>query len=66
MSLNLLAILLPPLAVLRCGRSGQFRVNLLLTALFWFPGVVHALWIVSEHCPDERAYYVSSALRPRR
>jgi len=66
MPLNLWAILLPPLAVWRCGRRGPFRINLLLTAFFWFPGVVHALWVVSEHCPDERAYYVSTALRGRR
>src|SRR5437763_5677519 len=48
--LNLWAILLPPLAVWKCGRPGQFRINLLLTALLWLPGVIHALWLVSEHC----------------
>jgi len=64
--LNLWAILLPPLAVWKCGRTGQFRINLLLTALLWLPGVIHALWIVSEHCPDERAHYVAAAMRMRR
>ena len=64
--MNLWAILLPPLAAWRCGSRGQFRLNLLLTLLLWVPGAIHALWLVSEHCPDERAHYVSAALRGRR
>ena len=45
--LVILAIILPPLAVfLKRGLSGAFWLNILLTLLFWIPGVVHALIIV--------------------
>ena len=45
----ILAIVLPPLAVLlRFGLSGQFLINLLLTILGYFPGLIHAFWIMSK------------------
>jgi uncharacterized membrane protein YqaE (UPF0057 family) len=46
--LVILAILLPPLAVyLHEGViNGRFWLNLLLTLLFWLPGVIHALIII--------------------
>ena len=46
--LVILAILLPPLAVyLVYNEVGTpFLVNLLLTLLFWLPGVIHALYHV--------------------
>ena len=45
----LAAILLPPVAVFReRGFGGVFWLNLLLTALGFFPGVFHALWIVAD------------------
>lgn len=43
-----LAILLPPLAVLLSGRLFGFLVNLLLTCLGWIPGVIHAICVVSD------------------
>ena len=40
---------LPPLGVfLKRGIGLQLLLNLLLTALFWFPGSIHALWILVE------------------
>ena len=43
----ILAILLPPLAVgLLVGLTGEFWLNLLLTILFYIPGLIHALYIV--------------------
>lgn len=43
----ILAILLPPLAVLLdSGVSGKFWINLILTLFFFIPGVIHALLIV--------------------
>ncbi len=40
---TLLTLLLPPLAVfIRVGASRTFWLNLLLTLLFYVPGVVHA------------------------
>lgn len=41
----LLAIILPPVAVLLKGKPFQALLNLVLTLFFWLPGVIHA-WIV--------------------
>lgn len=58
----LLAILLPPLAVLLCGRPFQAVLNLLLTLVFWVPGVLHAILIVHDYHEEQRARDVVSAL----
>lgn len=43
----ILAILLPPVAVaLKSGLGKDFVINLILTLLFFLPGVIHALWLV--------------------
>lgn len=46
--LAILAILLPPLAVAlhEGGINGKFWLSLLLTLLFWIPGVIYALIVV--------------------
>lgn len=47
--LILLAILLPPVAVfLKRGISTSFWISLILTLLFWIPGVIYALLIVFD------------------
>ncbi len=48
--LVILAIILPPLAVyLHEGSlNGKFWLSLLLTLLFWLPGVIYALLVVLE------------------
>lgn len=47
--MRLLAILLPPFAVyLKEGAGGHFWLNILLTLLFYLPGLVHALSRVSR------------------
>jgi uncharacterized membrane protein YqaE (UPF0057 family) len=43
--LYLLAIILPPVAVLLRGKPIQALLNLVLTICLWLPGVIHA-WIV--------------------
>ena len=45
----LLAILLPPLAVLLCGKPFQAVINLILTLMLWVPGVIHALFVVHSY-----------------
>ncbi len=50
----LLAIVLPPLAVLSCGKPFQATLNLVLTLCLWIPGVVHALFVVSNQNADRR------------
>lgn len=44
-----LAILLPPLAVfLKKGIMPAFWINVILTLIFFIPGMVHALWVVTK------------------
>ncbi len=44
----ILAILLPPAAAfLQVGLTVHFWLNLVLTLLGWFPGMIHALWLVA-------------------
>lgn len=50
----ILAILLPPLAVLLCGKPVQAVINFFLTLLFWIPGVIHALYVVQNFANDQR------------
>jgi uncharacterized membrane protein YqaE (UPF0057 family) len=51
----LLAVLVPPAAVLLCRQRGQFVVNVLLTACLWVPGVAHALLVARAATRRERA-----------
>jgi len=53
--LYLLAIVLPPLAVILAGKPGVALLNCFLCLLFWIPGVIHALLVVSEAKADARA-----------
>jgi uncharacterized membrane protein YqaE (UPF0057 family) len=59
----LLAIVLPPLAVLLCGKPIQAILNCFLTLLFWIPGVVHALFVVNNHLADKRTERLIRAIR---
>jgi uncharacterized membrane protein YqaE (UPF0057 family) len=50
----LLALLLPPVAVLLSGKPFQAIVNFFLTLLFWFPGAIHAILVVKDRKDDKR------------
>ncbi|MFN0220097.1 MULTISPECIES: YqaE/Pmp3 family membrane protein [Paenibacillus] len=50
----LLAILLPPVAVLLSGKPFQAFLNLILTLCFWLPGAIHACMVVHEKKQDRR------------
>ena len=52
--LYLLAVLLPPVAVLLCGKPIQALLNLLLTVLGYFPGLIHAILVVNAYKADQR------------
>ncbi len=54
-NMYLLAILLPPVAVLICGKPIQALVNLILCFLLYIPGMIHAIMVVNEYKADERA-----------
>lgn len=49
-----LTVFCPPLAVGLSHEPDQVVLNIVLTLCLWLPGVVHALWIVSRHLPQER------------
>jgi len=57
-----LAIILPPVAVLLCGKPIQFLLNIILTILGWIPGVVHAILVVNSHLADKRANRIIEAV----
>ena len=43
----IIAILLPPLGVfLQVGFGGAFWLNILLTLCGYFPGIIHAVYII--------------------
>lgn len=45
--LVIIAIFIPPLAVgLKSGIGGALILNIILTLLFYLPGLLHALWII--------------------
>ncbi|MBB02260.1 MAG: YqaE/Pmp3 family membrane protein [Rubinisphaera brasiliensis] len=45
----LFSVLLPPVGVLmEVGLSGHFWLNILLTLLGYFPGVIHAVYIIAK------------------
>ena len=45
--LIVLCFLLPPLAVfLKTNNVKTTLINVVLTVLFWLPGLIHALWVV--------------------
>lgn len=49
-----LAVVIPPLAVLLAGKPFQFILNIILTLLFWLPGMIHAIMVVNEYKADQR------------
>ena len=59
----ILALLLPPLAVLFCGKPIQFLLNILLCLLGWIPGVVHAVLVVHEHLNDKHTEKIIRAMK---
>ena len=60
--LRLLAILLPPVAVLFCGKPISAILNVPLTLCFWLPGVIHAWGCVTDSKADARAHRQTRAL----
>lgn len=52
--LYLVAVILPPLAVLLAGKPFQALLSIPLTLLLYVPGIVHALFVVHNHYADQR------------
>ncbi|MGD7045123.1 YqaE/Pmp3 family membrane protein [Jeotgalibacillus proteolyticus] len=56
--LYIIAIFLPPLAVLFTGRFGSFLLNILLTILGFIPGLIHAVIVIRDerHKKEMKSY----------
>ncbi|MEX1023662.1 MAG: YqaE/Pmp3 family membrane protein [Planctomycetota bacterium] len=63
--LYLVALLLPPLAVLLIGKPFQALLNLGLTLLGVLPGQIHACLVVHEHYADRRQRQALEMLQQR-
>ncbi|MBD1568738.1 YqaE/Pmp3 family membrane protein [Aliivibrio sp. S10_S31] len=47
--LIILCVLLPPLGVFFAKGVGKdLLINIILTLLFWIPGMIHALWVTTR------------------
>ena len=64
--LYLLAVVLPPLAVLLCGKPFQALLSIPLSLMGWVPGVIHALFVVSNHYADQRSERLIRAVERNR
>lgn len=64
--LYLLAIILPPVAVLLCAKPITAVFNLILCLFLWIPGVIHALVVVSGRHADKRTKRLERAIRSDR
>jgi len=43
----ILSVIIPPIGVfLQVGIGLQFWLNILLTLLGYFPGLIHAIWVI--------------------
>lgn len=55
--------LLPPLAVLSCGKPVTALLNLVLTLMLYFPGLIHAILVVNSYYADKRTNKIIKATR---
>lgn len=59
----LFAILLPPIAVLSCGKPVQALLNIVLTLCVWAPGAVHAILVVNQYHEERNTDRLIRAMR---
>lgn len=62
----LLALILPPVAVLLTGRPVQALLCVPLTIFFWFPGVIYAVAVVGDSKAESRHRKLVRAVRAAR
>lgn len=45
----ILSVIIPPVGVfLQVGLGLQFWINIVLTLLGYFPGLIHAIWVITR------------------
>lgn len=64
--LYVLAFLLPPVAVLMCGKPFQFLLNIILCCIFWIPGIIHAFYVVNNHLIEKQTGKIVDAIERNR
>lgn len=64
--LYVLAFLLPPVAVLMCGKPLQFVINIILCLFLWVPGVIHAFYVVNNHLIEKQTNKIVDAIERNR
>jgi uncharacterized membrane protein YqaE (UPF0057 family) len=60
-----LCFLFPPAAVLTTGRIGSLILNIILTLLFWIPGIIHAILVVNDFYEARRHRQLVRVMRRR-
>jgi uncharacterized membrane protein YqaE (UPF0057 family) len=65
--LYLVAVVLPPLAVLLAGKPFQAIISFILqlTLIGWVPATIHALFVVNNYYADRRANRMIRAMSQR-
>jgi len=64
--MKLLAIILPPVAVLLCGKPLRAILTVPLCILGWIPGVIYAWSVVNATAADKRTDRVVRAVKKKR
>jgi uncharacterized membrane protein YqaE (UPF0057 family) len=60
-----LCFLCPPLAILTTGKLGSFILSIILTILFWIPGIIYSILVVNEYYAERRHRQLIRATRRR-
>ncbi len=60
-----LCFLFPPIAVLTTGRVGSFILSVILTLLFWVPGIIYAILVVNDYYEAKRHRQIIRVMRRR-
>ncbi len=55
--------IVPPVAVLLCGKPIQALINLGLTFCLYIPGLIHALLVVNKYYADQRTNKITDSIQ---
>ena len=61
--MKVLAIVLPPLAVLLCGKPVRALMTIPLCILGWVPGVIYAWSVVNATAANKRTKRITKAIK---
>ena len=64
--MKILAIVLPPVAVLLCGKPIRALITVPLCVLAWLPGVIYAWSVVNATAADRRTSRIVKAVKATR